>query len=284
MSTTGTVAVIGATGQQGGATVDALLQRGFAVRALTRHTGSDAARGLAQRGVEVLAADLADPQSVRHGFDGAAAAFAMTGFMGNGVEGEIAQGKVIGDAANAAGLPFLVFSSAGGAERQTGVPHLDSKGEIERYLSGLVPLNIMRAVFFMDNLIQLHMIGRDDEGWVVRLPVPGDVPLQMISVRDIGKVAAALIAQCDPEIPPIEIAAAQTTGHQLAELVAQRVGASARFMKLPLQALGDDDITKMFRWFVTDAPAFRADIARTRALVPDLEDLPVFLARQPSLG
>ena len=282
MNTTAPVTVVGATGQQGSATVDALLDRGIPVRALTRNSDSAAARALAQRGVEVVTADLAAPETVRRAFDGAAAAFAMTTFGGpGGTEGEVGQGKVIGEAAQAAGLPFLLFSSVGGAERHSGIPHFESKGRIESLLSDAVPINIVRPTFFMENL--LYMTGRDGDEWSVRLPLPGDVPLQMISVRDIGKTAAALLASRDPEAAPVEIAGDELTGEQIAERLGQRLGAPARFVELPLGALGDDDDQKaMFQWF-TKLPAYRADFDRTRELVPDVADLVTWLQRQ-SLG
>jgi uncharacterized protein YbjT (DUF2867 family) len=282
MSTSAPVAVVGATGQQGSATVDALLDRGIPVRALTRNTDGAAARALAERGVEVVAADLEVPDSLRRSFEGAAAAFAMTTFAGQGgTQGEVAHGSVIGEAARAAQLPFLLYSSVGGAERHSGVPHFESKGRIEEFLTGVVPLNIVRPTFFMENLT--YMIGRDGDEWSVRLPMPGDVPLQMISVRDIGKAAAALLAQRDPDAPPVEIAGDEVTGEQIAERLGQRLGVPTKFIELPLEALGDDDDSRtMFKWF-TKLPAYRADFERTRELVPDLEDLAPWLQRQ-SLG
>ena len=198
-----------------------------------------------------------------------------------GTDGEVAQGKVIGEAAQAAGLPFLVYSSVGGAERHSGIPHFESKGRNEQILIGGVPLNIVRPTFFMENLT--YMIGRDGDELAVRLPMPGDVPLQMISVRDIGKVAAALLALRDPAAAPIEIAGDEVTGEQIVERLGQRLGAPAKFVELPLDALGEDDDQKtMFQWF-TKLPAYRADFERTRELVPDVEDLPTWLQRQ-SLG
>jgi hypothetical protein len=90
----------------------------------------------------------------------------------------------------------------------------------------------------MDKLLRWHTIGRDDQGWAVRLPVPADVPLQMVAPRDIGKVVAALIAQHDPDAAPIQIASDEVTGQGLAELVRHEVKEPAHFIQLPLQAMG----------------------------------------------
>lgn len=277
------IAVLGATGQQGSATVDALLDLGLPVHAITRNVDGAAARALAERGVTVVTADLDNPDSVRVAFEDVAAAFAMTNPTPPlGVDAEVAHGSAILDAAQRAGLPFLVFSSVGGADRKSGVPHFESKGRIEEFLIGSVPLNIIRPTFFMENLPGI--IARDGDHLVVRMPVPGDVPLQMISVRDIGKAAAALLTRRDPDTVPVEIAGDEVTGEQLAELVTQRFGVPAKYFEVPLDVLGpNEDVKSMFRWFAAP-PSYRADFARTRALVPDVENLSQWLARQPDLG
>ncbi|MFD9667538.1 NmrA/HSCARG family protein [Rhodococcus sp. NPDC059968] len=280
---TAPIAVVGATGQQGSATVDALLDRQVTVRALTRNVDSGAARALAERGVAVVAADLEAPESIRSAFDGAGAGFAMTTVTGpRGTESEVSHGKAIGDAAQGAQLPFLVYSSVGGADRNTGIPHFESKRRVEEVLMGSVPVNFVRPTFFMENLF--GMIARDGDQLLVRMPMPGDVPLQMISVRDIGKVAATLLAQRDPDAAPVEIAGDEVTGERIAELVSHRLGAPATFVQVPLDVLGpNDDVKSMFRWFATP-PSYRADFGRTRELVPDAEDLQRWLARQSNLG
>ena len=280
---TAPIAVLGATGQQGSATVDALLDRGLPVRAITRNVDSAAARALTKRDVAVVAADLETPESIRVAFEGTAAAFAMTSFTAaRGAEGEISHGRAILDAAQGAGLPFLVYSSVGGAERNTGIPHFESKRRIEEFLIGSVPVNFIRPTFFMENLP--GVIAGDGAELLVRMPMPGDVPLQMISVQDIGKAAAALLTRREPDTAPVEIAGDEVTGERIAQLVAQRFGAAATFVQLPLDVLGsNDDVKSMFRWFATP-PSFRADFARTRSLVPDVENLPRWLARQPDFG
>jgi uncharacterized protein YbjT (DUF2867 family) len=280
---TGTIAVLGATGQQGSATVDALLDRGLPVRAITRNVDSAAARALTKRDVAVVAGDLETPESIRVAFEGAAAAFAMTSFTApRGAEGEISHGRAILDAAQGAGLPFLVYSSVGGAERHTGIPHFESKRRIEEFLIGSVPVNFIRPTFFMENLPGI--IARDGAELLVRMPMPGDVPLQMISVQDIGRAAAALLTRREPDAAPVEIAGDEVTGERIAHLVAQRFGAAATFVQVPLDVLGsNDDVKSMFRWFATP-PSFRADFTRTRSLVPDVETLPRWLARQPDFG
>ena len=129
---TSTVLVIGATGKQGGATANALLDRGFRVRALTRNVRSPAAIRLSERGVEVVRGDLSDKSSLISALEGANAAYFMTDSSA-GVEGEIAQGKDFIAALREANVERVVYSSAHSADRTAsvgGVPHWDSKLDI----------------------------------------------------------------------------------------------------------------------------------------------------------
>ena len=119
----GVIAVIGTTGQQGGATARALLNAGAKVRALVRNPRSDAAVAVEGAGAELVQADVEDAEALRAGLDGAGALFAMTTFAGrDGTEGEVRRGGLIADAARAAGVPHVVYGSVGGAERHTGIP------------------------------------------------------------------------------------------------------------------------------------------------------------------
>jgi uncharacterized protein YbjT (DUF2867 family) len=124
MTLSGVVAVVGATGQQGGATARALLDAGVSVRALVRDLNKPAAQELASLGAQLAVADLDDPATIRTVFAGASRVFAMTTMLsGRGTAGETADGVAIADAAKAASVEHLVYSSVGGAERHTGIPH-----------------------------------------------------------------------------------------------------------------------------------------------------------------
>jgi uncharacterized protein YbjT (DUF2867 family) len=179
----GPIAVIGATGQQGGAVADALLANGVPIRAITRSPHSTQATTLAARGAEIIVADLDHIDSVRTAFDGVAASFAMTSHDGpDGIEREITHGRTIARAASDARLPFLVHSTIGGVERRSGVPHFESKRRIEEFLLDAVPVTFVRPTFFMETL--RLMFRRDSAGAQLAMPLPRDVPLQLISVRD----------------------------------------------------------------------------------------------------
>ena len=128
------ILVSGATGQQGGTTARNLLERGFAVRALTRDTEKAAARELADLGAEVVSGDLEDRASVDSVLDGVYGVFSVQQFMETGVEGEVRQGALLADAAKAAGVEHLVYSSVGSAHRETGIPHFESKWQVEEHV------------------------------------------------------------------------------------------------------------------------------------------------------
>jgi len=278
----GPITVIGSTGQQGSAVIDALLEKRVPVRAVTRNPNGDKARALDERGVEVVYADLEDVDSVRAAFDGAAAAFAMTTHDGlDGPKREVAHGRVIAAAAADAGLPFLVYSSVGGVERGSGVPHFESKRRVEEVLLEAVPVTFVRPTFFMETL--RLMIRRDGARVIIGMPLAGDVGLQMISVRDIGRAAAALLLMGDPAVAPVEIAGDELTGEQIAVRIAHRLGSPTTYVQLPLDVLGDDEDLKMMFGWLARLPAYQADFARTRELVAGVEDLSRWLARVDGL-
>ncbi|MDD7964365.1 NmrA/HSCARG family protein [Actinomycetospora lemnae] len=270
---TTTYAVLGATGQQGGATARALLAAGVAVRALVRDPAAAAARTLAGAGADLVRADLTDQDSLRSAFSGVDGAFAMTtSFTPRGTEGETADGVRIADAARAAGLPHLVYSSVGGADRRTGIPHFESKRRVEEHIEGLdLAATFVRPVFFMENLSPTAEGGAT----ILRLPLPADVPVQMVAVADIGRVAAAVLL--DPSRVPggaIEIAGDELTGAQAAEVL------GGRYEALPVAVLDDPDLRAMFTWFVEARPAYQADFAATRALDPQVLDLAAWAAQR----
>ena len=146
-----TVVVTGSTGKQGGAVARALLERGHKVRAVTRDPNSGQAKLLANAGAAVVAASLEDTAAIRKALEGATSLFAMTVPFG-GTEAETRQGIATADAAKAAGA-HLVFTSVGNANRQTGVPHFDSKYEVEKHIAKIgVRATILTPVSFMENL------------------------------------------------------------------------------------------------------------------------------------
>lgn len=276
----GLYAVVGATGKQGGATARALIAAGAGVRALVRDPDAKGAQALSNAGASLVHADLEDPESLRAALTGVDGVFAMTTMTGpGGVDGEVADGYRLAEAIRDAAVPAVVYSSVGGAERHTGIPHFESKRRIEKYIDELgLPAAIVRPTFFMDNFIQSGPHEENGE-LVLRSPLPSGVPLQMISVEDIGSVAAAALR--DPSVVSggsIEIAGDELTGEQIAAEYGLRAGMPARFETLPLSILDrDPDLQAMFTWFA-GLPAYQADFDATRKLAPGVKDFPTWLA------
>src|SRR5271170_4798334 len=147
-----TVVVAGATGKQGGAVVRSLLERGHKVRAITRKTDSEKAKELANAGVTVVRGSLEDTAALTKALVGATSLFAMTTPFEGGTQAETRQGISAADAAKAAGV-HLVFTSVGSANRKTGVPHFDSKYEVEKHIAKIgLRATVLAPVYFRENL------------------------------------------------------------------------------------------------------------------------------------
>ncbi|MGC5662909.1 NmrA/HSCARG family protein [Micromonospora sp. WMMD723] len=274
--TTGTIAIFGATGQQGGAVVDALLDHRARVRALVRNPESDRARALAARGVELAAVRADDPASL------VAALARVEGFSfmtpeSNSleeVEAEVRIGEVLVDAAVEAGVPHVVFNSVFGADRESGVPHHDSKHRIEEHLrtSGL-RASMVRPTAFMENFASVMAPTLEHGEIVLRLPLPADVALKMIAIRDIGRVAAALLLdRAQASGGTVELVGDELTGPQIAAAFGASAGLPARYEALPLRVLPNELDRAMFRQFA-EAAEHPSDLAVVRAIEPATLDL-----------
>ena len=269
---TGTIAVFGATGQQGGAVVDALLRQNAPVRALVRNTQSDRAKTLAARGVELAAIHIYDPASLTAALAGVEAFYFMTPEANNleEVETEIRIGTALIDAAVAARVPHVVFNSVFGADQESGVPHHDSKRTIEKHLteSGL-KATMVRPTPFMEVMAP----SLEDGEIVLRLPLPESVTVKMISLRDIGRVAAALLLDT-AEAPggAVELVGDELTGPQIAAAFGARAGLPARYEALPLSVLSSDLDRAMFRQFAKMGE-YPSDLSVVRAIEPATLDL-----------
>jgi uncharacterized protein YbjT (DUF2867 family) len=280
MAVDGIVAVVGATGRQGGAAARALLGAGVSVRALVRDPAKPAAQALVSAGAQLVLADFDDPTTLRAAFDGVSRVFAMTTMdSGRGTSGETADGIAIADAAKAASVGYLVYTSVGGAERHTGIPHFESKRRVEQHIESIgIPATFVRPTFFYENLVA-RPPAPEDGTITVRMPLADDIPLQMVAVADIGVVAAAVVI--DPGRVPgdaVEIAGDELTGSQIAASFGRQATMPARYEPLPLDAAGDDDLRAMFAWFAKP-PAYQADRALTAKLDPQVQTFEQWLAR-----
>jgi uncharacterized protein YbjT (DUF2867 family) len=122
------VLITGATGRQGGAVIRHMLPKGWKLRALTRNTGGSAAQELARQGIEVVCGDLEHPASLEKAIGGAYGVYSVQDFWSVGARREVQQGKNLADAAEKASIAHFVYSSVGGAERNSGISHWESSG------------------------------------------------------------------------------------------------------------------------------------------------------------
>src|SRR6266581_1060753 len=151
LNTDKTVLITGATGRQGGAVIRHMLAKGWNLRALTRNSNGDTALNLARQGVELAQGDLEDLASLEDADHGVYGIYSVQNFWKVGAKREVQQGKSLADVAKKAGVQHFVYSSVGGAERNTGITHWESKWEIEKHIRKLaLPATILRPAAFME--------------------------------------------------------------------------------------------------------------------------------------
>jgi len=225
-----TVLVIGATGNQGGAVVQALLPKDHSIRTLTRKPDSPAAKRLTEQGVEVLKGDFSDPDSLLKAVSGVDTVYAMTTPFEAGAKAEVKQGIAIADAAKKAGVGHFIFGSVANADRNTGIPHFDSKFEVEKHVASLgIPYTISAPVFFMDNHLSPWFLPALKEG-KLKLAMPADRKLQQVSVKNIGAFVAALVERRDEVFGKrIDIAGDELTGDESASILSKASGQEIKY-------------------------------------------------------
>ncbi len=265
-----TVLVAGATGHQGGAVARLLLDRGHHVRALARDPQSRAADDLRALGAEVLAAELEVFESVERAAEGADAFFLVTP-LERGPEAEIRAGRWAAYAAKDAGVKHIVYSSVGGMDWVTGVPHIDSKRQVELYLQELgVPFTIVAPAFFMENLVDPMFLAAMRAG-KLSIPLPPTRRLQMIALDDVAGFARLVIERPTEFLNKrIEIASDELSGPEMASTLAHAAGIPLAYSQGSLARLRaqSEDFARMWEWF--DRVGFEADIDGLRRDHPEV--------------
>jgi len=199
---TKTVVVCGSTGHQGGAVVRHMLKRpNLNVIALTRDPGSAHAQTLKDKGVTVRKADLGDSTSLIEAFQGADSVFGVTqpwsaDYKHCDPDAEIEQGRNIADACLRTGVKHLVMSTAAHmGQGITGIPHVDSKLDVENYITVKgIPNTFLMPAQFMDNIGQPYFPIKRGK---VRGFVDGDAKVPYIATDDIGAIAAVALDNPD---------------------------------------------------------------------------------------
>ncbi len=256
------ILVCGATGKQGGAVARSLLNAGYDVRALTRSPSQERARELADAGAEVVEGDFSDRASLERAAEGVYGVFSVQNFWETGYDAEVEQGVRMADVADEEGVEHFVYSSVGGAERETGIPHFDSKYEIGEHLRSLdMPYTILRPVFFMNNW-ESDMLKEMVLGGMLAQPLSPDTPFQQIDVDDIGAFATLAFDDRDAWIGrEVEIAGDERTMEEIAETFSDVIGRRVTYQQVPwddFREQAGEEYAVMYRWF--EEEGYEADI------------------------
>jgi uncharacterized protein YbjT (DUF2867 family) len=269
MSQTLTVVVTGSTGKQGGAVARGLLDHGHEIRAVTRDPTSPQAKSLANAGATLVAASLEDTAAITKALEGATSLFAMTTPFGVGTDAETRQGIAAANAAKAAGV-HLVFTSVNSANRQTGVPHFDSKYEVEKHIAKIgVRATILAPAFFMENLY----FGKEQLAkGIYALALPSTRKLAQIGVADIGAVAVRVLEDAGRFTGKrFDLASDDLTGKDIVAILSRVTGRSFAYYQVPLdvirQGMGEDGV-KMYEWF--DRVGYTVDRVALKREFPDV--------------
>ena len=305
------IAVVGATGAQGGGLVRAILndkQSGFAARALTRDPNSDKAKALADEGAEVVAADIDNVKSLTKAFEGAHGAYCVTFFWDHmKPEKELTHARNMAQAAKDAGVRHVIWSTLEDTRKSIPlsddrmptlmgkykVPHFDAKGEANAIFTELgVPTTFLLTSFYWDNLIHFGMGPKKGTDGKLAISLPmGTKKLASIAAEDIGKVAYAIFEEGDEMIgKTVGIAGGHLTGAQIAKSLSKALGQEVRYTPVTPAAYrgfgfpGADDLGNMFQFyadFEQDCCDAR-NISETKTLNPELMTFDRWLAQNKS--
>jgi uncharacterized protein YbjT (DUF2867 family) len=311
MSARKIIAVVGATGAQGGGLVRAIANdKGgeFAARGVTRKTDSEKAEQLKKLGVEVVSADLDDQKSLEQAFSGAYGAFCVTNYWEHfSPEKELAQARNLAQAAKAAGLKHVIWSTLEDTRRwvpldddrmptlmgKYKVPHLDAKGEANQFFTDAgVPTTMLNTSFYWDNFIYFGMGPKagPDGKLAITLPM-GDKKLPGIAAEDIGKCAYGVFRAGGEYIgQSIGIAGEHLTGAEMAAAFSKALGKPVQYNEVPPEVYrsfgfpGADDLGNMFQFKRDFNDDFRRprDVERSRRLNPELQNFDAWLAANKS--
>jgi len=302
------IAVVGATGAQGGGLVQALLKDalgGFTPRAVTRNPESAKARALAERGAQVVAADIDDEASLAKALAGAHGAYFVTNFWEHfSPEKEQAQARNLAAAAKHSGVKHVIWSTLEDTRKwvplsdarmptlmgKYKVPHFDAKGEADAYFRDAgVPTTFLLTSFYWDNLIHFGMGPKPsgDGKLVFTLPI-GEAKMPGIAAEDIGRCAYGIFRKGAATIgQTIGIAGEHLSGAQMAAALAHALGREVAYNAVtPAQYRGfgfpgAEDLGNMFQFYAEFEHDFRAarSVEGARALNPELQSFADWLAK-----
>jgi len=302
------IAVLGATGAQGGGLVRAILadkSGEFTARALTRDVNSDKAKALADLGAEVVAADVDDHESIKNAFAGAYGVYAVTFFWEHfSPEKETAQVASIAKAAKENNVQHVIWSTLEDTRKWVPlddnrmptlngnykVPHFDCKGEADKHFTEQgVPVTFLLTSFYWENFIYFGMAPKKGENGKLALSLPmGDKKLPGIAVEDIGKSAFAIFSKGKDFIgQTVGISGEQLTGKEMADSFAKTLGGEVNYNAVPFDVYrglgfdGAEDLGNMFQFKHDFEDYFcgARNVDFTKTLNPSLQSFDNWLAQ-----
>ena len=305
------IAVLGATGAQGGGLVRAILadkSGEFTARALTRNVNSDKAKALADMGAEVVAADVDDYDSMKKAFTGAYGVYAVTFFWEHfSPEKETAQAASIAKAAKETNVQHVIWSTLEDTRKwvplddnrmptlggKYKVPHFDSKGEAEKHFTDLnLPVTFLLTSFYWENFIYFGLGPKKGEDGKFALSLPmGDKKLPCIATEDIGKSAYGLFKTGNEFVgKTVGISGEHLTGKEMADSFTKALGQEVAYNAVPFDLFrglgfpGAEDLGNMFQFKhdFEDYYCGARNIEFTKALNPSLQNFESWLAQNKS--
>lgn len=301
------IAIFGATGAQGGGLARAILRDNnseFAVRAVTRDPSADKAKELTKMGAEVVAADIDKPETIKAALEGAYGAFFVTFYWAHmSPEKEIAEAKAMAEAAKAAGLKHVIWSTLEDTRKwvpleddrmptlmgKYKVPHFDAKGESNHFFTDAgVPTTFLLPSFYWENLIYFGSGPKRGADGKLAITFPmGDKKLSGIASEDIGKCAYGIFKKGVSMVgKSVGIAGGEPTCKQMAEALTRALGEEVVYNEVTPETFrsfgfpGADDLGNMFQFYrdFEEVCTSTRDINVSKQLNPALKSFDQWLA------
>ncbi|KAH0506378.1 NmrA-like family domain-containing protein 1, partial [Microtus ochrogaster] len=274
---------------QGGSVARSILEnKHFALRALTRDVSQKKALALRDLGAEVVRCDLDDAASVEEALKGAHGAFVVTNFWDHlSKEKEVCQGKLVADIAKRLGLKHVVYSGLENVDRLSGgklkVLHFDGKGEVEEYFWSIgVPMTSVRLAAYFENFLTVWKPVKSPDGYYTLALPMGDVPMDGISVADVGTVVSSIFASPEEFVgKAVGLSAEALTIQQYADVLSRILGKDIRDAKITPEAYeklgfpGAEELANMFRFYHMKP---NRDIKLTHRLNPQIRSFSQFIS------
>lgn len=276
------ILVLGATGQQGGATVRHLLADGWVVLAFTRDLSSHKSLELSKLGAKLVLGDIDDIVSLDAAMQGVYGVFSVQppdwnpSLESNNLEK--VRGKAVADAALKAGIQHFVYTSVGGADEH--VRYRDAKWEIEQYIQTIgLPATILRPATFMDNFLDPLTAGVQNKA--IAQAINRDTVLPVVAVEDIGAFTSVVFANPTEFLgKTIEIAGDELTPAQIAEGISGYLNHTVPYVEIPMEAFRqyNEILAGVFQWYSDGG--HKVDVASVRKIYPGLMNFETWLKKQ----